>query len=305
MKPLLIVPPAPRRWAALQDLLGHQAQPWLRNIELRLTQGVPRAQDAYAVAPENGRIIAVAGINKCGDLGVLGQVYTRPEHRRRGWARKLTETVLSWFDMTGGKWLHLATTGELDEGLYRKFGFVPLRRAVWAPYDRITMLRARPNANADPLAGVGGAVTVRDLTRADWPEMFTLLQYRNGPDPRVPLDESAVSAEVFTLDLIDHLEKRKCGLLGAYQGRRLVGLAAVAADRPPGRTYAMLVPHSGAAAALRGAAEAFAGTQGYEGVDFPMETVECLTAGAAYGKLDTPHTADTPPPATDEPPPVA
>lgn len=309
MKPLLIIPPAPTRWPALADLLRERGQPWLGDMEIRVAHGVPGAEDAFAILPSGGHVLASACVNKCGEIGVLEHVYTRPEHRRRGYARMLTETVLSWFEMTGGKWLFLFTTSELNESLYRKFGFKPLRRAVWAPFDRLTMLRVRPELNDNPLADVHGPLAIRDLTRADWPAIVTLLQYRPGPDPRVPLEESAVTANLFGLDLVNHLEQGKSRLLGAVQDQRLVALASVAIDQHGKRTYAMLIPPSESPPELREAAIEQAHSAGYKQVDFPMETLDKLPAWAAAGKETEP--APTPAPAApskptpfQEPPPV-
>ena len=290
MKPLLIIPPAPTRWPALGELLSHLGPRWAADLEQRLTQSVARAQDAYAVIPDSGPPVAAACINKCGDVGVLAHCYTHPEHRRRGYARKLMETLLSWFDMTGGKWLFLSTTSELDQGLYRKFGFLPLRRAVWEPYDRLTMVRPGRNVPEYDGGATGGDVAVRDLTRAEWPAMVALLQYQLGPDPRVPLDESAVSAEVFALDLCDHQERGACQLKGAFQGARLVGLATIATDRAGERTYALLMPHTDAPAALREATLEFARGKGYAHVDFPMEGLGKAVAGGLAGPTPEPMT---------------
>ena len=286
MKPLLIIPPAPSHWPALRDLLGNRGAPWLTDVERRFMQGVPGAQDVYAVVPSGGQYVASACINKCGEVGVLGNVLTRPEHRGRGLARKLTEAVLSWFDMTGGKWLFLETTAELDEGLYWKFGFAPIHHAVWAPHDRLTMLRIGLGVEKDPLAEAAGPVAVRDVTRADWPAMVALFQYRVGPDPRVPLAESAVTAEVFTIDLVTHLEKGACQLMGAFQGGRLVGLATVATDPSRERTYGMMMPHTGAPPELRQAILEFARSKGYTHVDFPMEALAVAAPATAMDATD-------------------
>ncbi len=279
MKPMLIIPPAPARWPALRALLKEEGEPWTTDHMRRLVDGVAGAQDAYAVIPSGGQFLASVSINKIGDLGVLGHGYTHPDHRRRGYARRLMDTILSWFEMTGGKWLLLRATTELDESFYRKFDFRPLRRAVWTPYDRLTMLRTAKGASDDPLAGVEGAVQVRDVTRAEWPAMVAFLQFRNGPDPRVPLEESAVSAHEFTLDLIDHQERGACRLKGAFRGPCLLGLASVAMDRYGGRTYALLLPHTDAPTELRQAVIESACDKGYEGVDFPMEVLGRAVAG--------------------------
>ncbi len=272
-KPMLIVPPAPARWPAMADLYQHQRPPWTADLERRITQGVPGAHDVYAVLALAGRFVAGACINKFGDFGVLGHCYTRPECRRQGAARRLIEGLLSWFDMTGGKWLYLAATADLAEGLFGKFGFSTLHRVPWASAVRVTMLRARGGDGENSLAEDQGEVTVRPLSRAAWPTMVALLQYCPGPDPRVSIAESAVIAELFALDLIDHQEHSEWQLLGAFRGARLVGLATVALDHAGTRTQAMLIPHAGTPAELRNAVTELARGKGYEHVDFPMETV--------------------------------
>ncbi len=273
MKPLLVMAPAPARWPALADLYRHKGQPWLADIEARVSRGVLGAQDAFAIIPDGGHVLAGAALSKRGPIGVLGHVYTRPEHRRRGFARNVVETLLTWFDMVGGRWLYLGTTAELDASLYAKFGFTPLHRVAWTPFDRITMQRVRPGTPPDPLADATGTVRVRPLTRADWPTMVALLQHRPGPDPRLPIAESAVSAELFTLDLIGHQERGAAQLRGAFFGDRLLGLGTLATERPGPRTYAMLVPHQDAPPALRTALLELARERGYEQVDFPMDAL--------------------------------
>ena len=272
MKPLLIIPPAPARWAAVHGLLRHVGPPWLPDLERRFNEGVAGAQDAYAFVPSGGLLVASAGINKRGPLGVLVHAFTRADHRGRGLARQVTEAVLSWFDMTGGKWLYLTTTAELDAGLYAKFGFAPLHRAVWAPHDRLVMVRAR-GVSQGPLEDVGGAVQVRAVSAMDWPAMVALLQCRPGPDPRVPLAESAVNAEALTLDLLAHAQRGTGHLLGAFVGETLIGLASVALEQPGDRTYAILIPHSGVPEELRAATHAAAHEKGYADVHFPMEAL--------------------------------
>lgn len=279
MKPLLIVPPAPSRWPALRDLLVEMKSLSLDDIERRFMAGVAGAQDVYAVIGGTGHYVACASINKRGDVGVLSHVYTRPDHRRRGYARQLTEAVLSWFDMTGGRWLVLSTTAEYDEILYRKFGFKPLRRVAWAPHDRLTAVRGSAGATGDPYAGLSGEVEIRDVTRADIPLIVFFLQYRPGPDPRVPLSESAVTAKFFAQDLMAHREKNACLLMGAFQGARLVGLATLAIDKSGDRTYAMMMPHTDAPDQLRQAVLAAGRDKGYTHVDFPMETLAPTSDG--------------------------
>lgn len=283
MKPMLIMPPAPERWPAIQDLLQHEGAPWLTNLERRFREGVPAAHDALAVIPAGSQLLASAAVSLFGNVGVLGHCYTRPEHRKRGYARQLVDTVRAWFSMLGGRWLFLSTTAELDAAFYGRFGFELLRRAVWAPYDRVTMLWAREGATTPGPADLGGTIEVRPVTRAHWPAMVALLQYRVGPDPRIPLDESAVNAEALTLDLLAHQDRGAGLLLGAFCDERLVGLGSVALDRRGEQTYAILIPHTGYPVVLRDAATRFAQSRGFSSVDFPMERLGGWVPGPAGG----------------------
>lgn len=272
MKPLLIVPPAPERWPALSGLLGHKGPLWLEDIEKRLREGVPDAHDAFAIAGQGSELVANACIMRRGDVGILGHVFTRPDHRRRGFSRRLIEALLAWFDMTGGRWLYLGCRTELVE-LYEKFGFHLLHRVTTAVMDDATMLRRAPGVGDDPLPDSAGEVEIRDVTRADWPLLVALLQHRAGADPRVNTAESAVNAELSTLELLRQQEQGQCQLLAAKRAGRVVGLGSLATEKAEKRTYAMLLPHDQPIDALRAALLKEADTKGYEKVDFPMEAL--------------------------------
>ena len=273
MKPLLIIPPAPGRWQALQELPMPAESLYQADLRIRLEQGVHGAQDALAIMPDGGHVLSCAWISKRHDLGILNRVATRPEQYRRGLARQLIETLLSWFDMTGGKWLYATTTVDLAEGMFAKFGFKLLRRAPSDGSDAAVIVRTTADAPTDPLLSASGKVAIHDITRANWPSLAVLLFNRPGPDSRVSLDESAVTAEVTGLDLISRLEAGTCHLKAAFYGARLIGLASVATEPLGNRTYAMITPHTDTPAALREAAIDFAHGKGYEQVDFPMEAL--------------------------------
>ncbi len=281
MKPLLIIPPCAARWHALQDLLAHKGPPWLEDIEQRFAQGVAGARDAFAVVPNGGQFVAHACINAFGHTGVLGHVFTRPDHRRRGYALQLLKTVLSWFNMVGGKRIYLGTTVDLAEPLYGKFGFKIIRRTSPAPseggagaaLDRVMMMRVADGQPEDPLADMPGEVAVREVGRAEWPLIVALLQHRPGPDPRVSLDETAVAAEAFVLELINGQARGTCALRAAFRGPQVFGFASVATDQLGERTYAVQMPHNEPLPALREAIVELARTKGYTQVDFPMEAL--------------------------------
>jgi GNAT superfamily N-acetyltransferase len=273
MKPLLIVPPAPQRWHALEGLLGHKGPLWLQDVEQRFAKGIKRAQDAFAVIPDGGHFIANVCINKCGDVGVLGHVFVRPEHRGRGHVRRLMGTAITWFEMTGGRRLVLGTTADLAEGLFAKFGFEVIHRVAKEPHDGVMMRRVSGKASETVAENEAAPLRVGDVTRREWPLVVALLQCEPGADPRASLAESAVGAELIGLDLLSQQDRGTCRLLGAYRGDRLVGIASIATDQLGQRTFAMRMPHSQPQPELREALLEFARSKGYEQVDFPMETL--------------------------------
>lgn len=280
MKPLLIIPPAPARWPAMQALPLHDDPLWQDDLEKRFAVGVPRSQDAFVVFADGGLMLGCAGISKRHDLGVLSRVFVRPEHRGRGLARQLIETALSWFDMTGGKWLYATAPADVGEALGARFGFRPIRRATQQDSPRVVLLRRAADAPEDPLTTADAGVTVHAITRANWPTLVVLMHNRPGPDPRIPLDDSAVAAEQAALQLVAELEAGECHLLGAFRGPRLIAAASVATGAAGERTYAMIMPHDDIPPALREAVIQFARGRGFAKVDFPLEH---LGSAAAEG----------------------
>lgn len=295
MKALLIIPPCPARWLALEKLLDHERAARRADLELRFTKAVESANDAFAIIPDGGQILANACIAKRGDAGVLRYVFTHPDHRRRGFARSVIETLTSWFNMVGGKWLYASATADVAQPFAARFGFRRLHGVSGDPHDTLALLRRSNTEAGDPFGGPAGDVTIRDVTRADDPLMVSLMQHRAGSDPRVPLAESACAAQAAVLDLIHQQEQGTCKLLGAFRGTRIVAIASVATDPLGERTYAMRIPHDEDLPKLREAVLAFADGKGYKQVDFPLETLAETTAApgvrpdSGSSSLPAPH----------------
>jgi GNAT superfamily N-acetyltransferase len=273
-KPLLIFTPAPARWPAVEKLFSELPPPLLADLEARFTRELPGAQDAFAVIPDGGQVLACAAINRRDGVGVLGYVYTRPEHRGQGYVRDLLAVALSWFDMTGGRWLYAFGPRALGQSM-ADFCFQVRHCGLADGHETISLLRRSSHAPEEPFPATpeGAEPQVRDLTRADWPLLVALLQHRAGPDPRVPAGESAVGAEHFALDLVSQAERGACLLKGAFVDHTLISAGVVATDRPTAQTYGLLMPCDAAQPALREALVAAAKVKGYEGVEFPMEAL--------------------------------
>ena len=273
MKPLLVIPPAADRWPALRELPVHNERIWQDDLEKRFSDGVPGSQDAFCVVPDGGMLLACAAVCKRHDLGVLNRVFVRDGHRGSGLARAMISSLVSWFEMTGGRWLYVTTTLDLADGLFAKLGFRTLRQTPREPHDHVVLLHAPDDAPADPLSTADGTFSIHDVTRANWPTIATLLFNRAGFDPRLTLDESAMTAETTALELLARQEEGTCHLKAAFHGQRLVGLATVATDTPGEKTYAMTMPHTDVPPQLREAIVKHARSCGYERVDFPMESL--------------------------------
>ncbi len=290
MKPLLIIPPCPARWPAMAELSEELGSPWREDIRFRFRDGVAGSTDAFAVVPDGGRMLAAAYVCKCGPVGVVGRVFTRPEHRHKGLAVSLFQTITTWFDMLGGRRLYAQAPRDTADALLARVGF-RLERFSTTPAGQLaTMVRS---SGLEPPAASAAHVEVRPAQRGDWPLIVELLLFNPGPDPRVSLEDSSGSAFVSTLELLNEQDRGTCALLAAVGGGAFAGLATVAVSQPGERTFAMLMPHSAAPPALRDAVLRLAAERGYTRVDFPMEALvgaaPSLSTDGATTAPDTPH----------------
>jgi GNAT superfamily N-acetyltransferase len=275
MKPLLIMPPAAARWPAFETLLTSEEPIWLEDLRRRLSEGLDGAHDAFAIIPEGGRAVAAACLRRRHQVGVLGQLFTHPAHRKRGHARRLVQTLLSWFDMTGGRWLLATASVSLFADFLEHFGF----RVLHSGGGTVALERALAGVDGKPAGQGAGETRVAPLGRADWPLLVALQMYCGGADRRVSPWEAALSAERAALELVEQSDRGHCALLGAWYEDRLAGAASVAVDQLGGRTYAMIIPHEGAPQELRAGAIGLARARGYEQVEFPLEAVRGQAGG--------------------------
>lgn len=273
MKPLMILAPSTSRWSAIEQLLAHEDAALLRDLRARLTKPADGHPDAFAIAPDGSKALACAAIRRSGNIGVLGPVFTRPEFRRRGLARGLLQTLLSWFDMTGGKWLYATSPREICAEMFEHFGFSVLRRYAGDGEDLVTMLRRQGRTPESPFEKLDPRMSVRAARRSDWPLLVALLQHFPGADPRTELDESAAGAERAALEWLAQAEDGACKLTISASGGHVVGLGSLATGQTGRRSYAMLVPHNHPPEGLRNAVLSQAAALGYEQVDFPMEAL--------------------------------
>ena len=112
-------PATPDDLSAVEDLL--------RRSELPL-DGVKASLGSFVVAERGGKLVGVAGLEQCGDYGLLRSAAVDPEWRGRGLGRTLVERVISEAEATGFRALYLLTT--TAEKYFPSFGFRETTRDV-------------------------------------------------------------------------------------------------------------------------------------------------------------------------------
>lgn len=271
MKPLLLPCPAPNRSAPICALLEECSPAEAPDIAERMNVGVAGALDAVALQPDGGQALALGIIRRRGELGLLGPLWTRPQHRREGHARRLLQTLLAWFDMTGGRRLYLVAPAACFPEWLAHFGFRPLH--FGGDPLRVSLLRTPAGLEDDPLTGVEHSPPcVEPLGPSDWAALHALAQHRLGADPRLSPAESALAAEAMIPELFTRLGSKRCALLGVRRGEHLAAAVTVALDATGPRTYALRWPYGENLPALADATAELARRHGYEQVDYPLES---------------------------------
>jgi len=116
--------PARRYAAAIRDFLAHKGQPWLMHVDLANEGKVDKLRTTYYVGFLGAEIVGNVMIVGDGRAGILGHVYTRPDHRRKGVCQRLMLAALTGFCKGGGQALSLGTGYNSPAyWIYHGFGF--------------------------------------------------------------------------------------------------------------------------------------------------------------------------------------
>ena len=102
------------------------------NIKRYMMKMIPNKEFVSWLAIDNNKIIGISGVSfyeyppnqKClnGKVAYISNMYTYPEHRKRGIASKLFELTVEEAKERGCNKISLNTT-DMGRGLYEKFGF--------------------------------------------------------------------------------------------------------------------------------------------------------------------------------------
>jgi amino-acid N-acetyltransferase len=102
---------------AVEDLLTKASLP---------VEGVKKAIGLFVVAEHNGKVVGVAGVERCGDFGLLRSVAVDPAVRSRGVGAAMTEWLIADSEASGIRALYLLTT--TAEDYFPSFGFEKMAR---------------------------------------------------------------------------------------------------------------------------------------------------------------------------------
>lgn len=109
---VLVRPATANDLPAVKDLLTESDLP---------LEGVSESLGSFVVADRGGKIVGVAGLEECGEYGLLRSAAVAPEWRGRGLGRTLVERVIANAESAGLRALYLLTT--TAEKYFPAFGF--------------------------------------------------------------------------------------------------------------------------------------------------------------------------------------
>jgi GNAT superfamily N-acetyltransferase len=194
-------------WAAqIVPLLGHKGQPWSHHVQAALNGPLDGLETRFYVGTIDGRAATnvmivgarrgsarsakaaeTAAADRAGDaepgadaVGILGHVYTVPEHRRKGAYSHLMAVQMEHTRRLGYRVLTLGTGFETPPyWIYHSFGF----RSIDGTSGRMKWL-ADPAAEADWFRP--GAAAARPLRWDDWAPLNLVAYHPAEADEELP-----------------------------------------------------------------------------------------------------------------------
>jgi hypothetical protein len=160
--------------------LGHKGEPYASHIRRSFDGPLDELETRYYVGHRDGQVLTEVMIVGARGAGILGHVYTLPEHRRKGAYQAVMAAQIADMPRCGIRLLSLGTGFDSPPyRIYHSFGFEGI-----GPGRGEMLWRASPHAEAGLFQA--GAVTARDARWDDWGYFGWLGLLSIGPDEEVP-----------------------------------------------------------------------------------------------------------------------
>ena len=124
------VAPEPAMKEKMADLLRHKGGVWNWHVEKNMTERLDDLETRFHVGIIGGNPVSNVMTLEYKGVGILGHVFTRPEHRRKGACHAILTELMKDFRSRGGRLLHLGTGFDSPPyWIYHSFGFRGLAEA--------------------------------------------------------------------------------------------------------------------------------------------------------------------------------
>lgn len=170
----LVLAPEPSLKDKIFALLQHKGGHWNWHVERNLMERLDDLETRFFIGLIGGEPVANVMTVEYKGVGILGHVFTRPDHRRKGACQALFKELMPNFTQRGGRLLHLGTGFNSPAyWIYHSFGF----RSI-AEGSGHMRYEAVPNAHRDLF--VPAPVKVTDVLWRHWPMLAALSAVKEG-----------------------------------------------------------------------------------------------------------------------------
>ncbi len=152
----------------MMDVLSHKGQPWLMHMEEALNGDITGLETRFYIGQVDGQVIANVMTVEYNRTGIVGHVFTRPEHRRKQACMLTMTEQMEDFRRRGGGVLLLGTGYESPAyWIYHSHGFRSLMEGSG-------FMRYATEADFETNHFAPGETKVVDVEWKHWPLMNLL-----------------------------------------------------------------------------------------------------------------------------------
>lgn len=164
----LVLGPDSEHAEQIKPFLAHKGSPWNWHVARALEEDLDGLQTRFYVAKLQGEIAANVMTVEHGHAGIVGHVFTRPEHRRKGAISRVFDALMPDFQQRGGVLVLGTGYDSAAYWIYHSYGF----RSV-VPDTGFMRFATEEHYERDRLY-VDGAASVRPVLWRDWPRLAAL-----------------------------------------------------------------------------------------------------------------------------------